>query len=279
MKKIGIIDYFLNEWHANNYPRIFKGACEKVGGEFEFAYAYGEIENNGVTTDAWCAERGIKKCETIEELCEKSDFIMILSPNNPEKHLEYAKKVFKYRKPTFIDKTFAPDAKTAREIFDLAKEYDAPFFSTSSLRYAVELEGLKGAESVIAYGGGGHMKSEIIHEVEIIVSLIDELPTRVKVERLSQNQIISHVEFENGKKGAMVFSVYNPFMVSVEKDKTPITKPNLSGFFNGLMEDIIRFYTTSKFSFDAKETIIVAEIVEAYLKGLDKLGEWIEIKR
>lgn len=29
MKKIGFIDYYLSEWHANNYPIWIKEICEK----------------------------------------------------------------------------------------------------------------------------------------------------------------------------------------------------------------------------------------------------------
>ena len=28
MKKIGFIDYYLDEWHANNYPGFFKEAAD-----------------------------------------------------------------------------------------------------------------------------------------------------------------------------------------------------------------------------------------------------------
>lgn len=35
MKKIGFIDYYLSEWHANNYPAWIK----EINPEFEIAYA------------------------------------------------------------------------------------------------------------------------------------------------------------------------------------------------------------------------------------------------
>ena len=31
MKKIGFVDYYISEWHANNYPLWIKEACEKAG--------------------------------------------------------------------------------------------------------------------------------------------------------------------------------------------------------------------------------------------------------
>lgn len=65
MKKVGFIDYYLDEWHANNYPAWFKQYSD---GEMEVAYAYGKIDSpkGGLTTDAWCEKFGVQRCDTIE---------------------------------------------------------------------------------------------------------------------------------------------------------------------------------------------------------------------
>lgn len=86
MQTIGFIDYFLDEWHANNYPEWIKQAS---GGELQVAYAYGKIDSprpGGLTTDDWCAKYGITRCATIEEVVEKSDCLLVLSPDNCEMH-------------------------------------------------------------------------------------------------------------------------------------------------------------------------------------------------
>ena len=91
MKKIGFVDYYISEWHANNYPVWIKEICEQTGEEFCIAYAWAERYDSpydGRNTDEWCAAFGAEKCETIAELCEKSDYILVLSPSNPEKHLQ-----------------------------------------------------------------------------------------------------------------------------------------------------------------------------------------------
>ena len=125
MKTIGFIDFYLSEWHANNYPNWIKEACKETGDDFVVKYAWAEqyVSPDGRNTDEWCRDFGVEKCDTIQELCEKSDYIIILSPSNPEKHLGYAKEALKYKKNTYIDKTFAPDYKTAKEIFDIAEKY------------------------------------------------------------------------------------------------------------------------------------------------------------
>ena len=97
MKRIGFVDYYISEWHANNYPAWIDDA----GSDYKVTHVWAELDTSpldGVTTDEWCAKFGIKKCATIDELCTECDAIIILAPSNPEKHLPYAKAVFKYGK-------------------------------------------------------------------------------------------------------------------------------------------------------------------------------------
>ena len=120
MKRVGFIDYYIGESHANNYPGWFKEICEKSGLDYGVAYVWAELDVSpvtGETTDEWCAKTGAVRCETMKELCEKSDVIVVLAPSNPEKHLGYAQAVLPYGKRTYIDKTFAPNLPTAQEIF------------------------------------------------------------------------------------------------------------------------------------------------------------------
>ena len=47
MKKIGFIDYYIDEWHANNYPNWIRES--KYKDEFEVSYAYEMICPEGKT--------------------------------------------------------------------------------------------------------------------------------------------------------------------------------------------------------------------------------------
>ena len=109
MKKIGFIDYYLDEWHANNYPKFIKDA---VGDEFVIAYAYGEIDKpDGKTNREWADSFGVELLGSIDEVVEKSDVLIVLSPDNPERHWELCQKPFRSGKRVYVDKTFAPSKK------------------------------------------------------------------------------------------------------------------------------------------------------------------------
>lgn len=281
MKTIGFIDYYISEWHANNYVDWFKEVNQKLGDEFVVKYAWAEMDKSpldGVTTDEWCEKFGVTKCDTIEDLCEKADYILILSPSDPEKHLGYAEVALKYKKNTYIDKTFAPDYETAKAIFDIAEKYGTKFFSSSALRYATELEQLTNVKSVITTGGGGNMPEYVIHQVEMAVKLLNATANEVKVEKVGDDQYVSNVKFSDDKQATIVYSPNNPFTVGVlQSHGEPGYAAATSDFFKGLLADILRFYNTGVTSFDVNQTLQVMKVREGVIKGMNNCGVWIKL--
>ncbi len=278
MKTIGFVDYYISEWHANNYPVWMKEICDETGDDFVVKYAWAEeyvSPVDGRNTDEWCEAFGVEKCDTIEELCEKADYIVVLSPSNPEKHLGYAQKVLKYKKNTYIDKTFAPDYAEAKAIFDIAAENGTKFFSSSALRYGVELDALIGADAVITMGGGSNIDEYIIHQIEMLVKVMNASPKAVRVEKQS-GQYICTVDFGD-KKGTMLFASSFGFKVMAEKNGNTENKTISGDFFKRLLSDILSFFKTGETSFDTAQTLDIIKIRGAVVEGKNKLGEWINV--
>ena len=171
MKTIGFIDYYVSEWHANHYPIWIRELASKTGREYTVKYAWAEMDASpvdGRSTEDWCRDFGVEHCESLKELCEKSDAIVILAPSNPETHLGYAEVALRYGKPTYIDKTFAPDLQTAQEIFALARKYRTPVFSSSALRYATELAQIpQNAEKLTITAGGSNLAEYLVHPLGV----------------------------------------------------------------------------------------------------------------
>ena len=62
MKTIGFIDYYIDEWHANEYPGFIKAYNEKNGTDYQVKYVWAEIDKEGgVSTDDWCKKYGAEK--------------------------------------------------------------------------------------------------------------------------------------------------------------------------------------------------------------------------
>lgn len=277
MKTIGFADYYISEWHANNYPQWIKEACAASGRKFEVKYAWAEeyvSPVDGKNTDEWCAEYGCERCKTLAELCEKCDYILVLSPSNPEKHLEYAKEILKYKKNTYIDKTFAPDFETAEKIFDIAKMHGTKFFSTSALRYADELCDIKDVKNVITFGGGSNLEEYIIHQIEMAEKMMKEKPLSLKLEAQG-NQYVCNIEFENKKKASMIFAPAFPFAICAETESGESVYKNIeSEFFKNLIADILRFFESGEVSFDTAQTLDVMKIRTGVVEAMEHLGEW-----
>ena len=281
MKKIGFVDYYISEWHANNYPAWIDEACQNAGLDYKVAYAWAELDTSlidNVTTSEWCEKFGVERCATLDELCEKSDVIVVLSPSYPEKHLPYAETVLKYGKRTYIDKTFAPDYATALKIFELGEKYNTPFFSSSALRYATELNDIKVTANMVTTGGGRTLDEYAVHQCEMIVKKIG---TDVKsvVADIQGTQVVARIAFESGKSATLVYGVNFPFTVYMEAGEGPaderwaqVTSP----FFKGLIADMINFFETGDVSFDVNETKAVIKLVETVLAARDNPGVVIE---
>ena len=107
MKIVGFIDYYLDEWHANNYPRIINELTE---GEFQVKYAYGKIDSpiGGITNAQWAKEQGVELLDSIEEVIAKSDVLVVLSPDNPEMHEELCDLPLKSGKLVYVAKSHNP---------------------------------------------------------------------------------------------------------------------------------------------------------------------------
>ena len=280
MKKIGFVDYYLSEWHANEYPAWIKAANESLGLDFELAYAWAEEEISPIdkiSTDKWCEKFGATKCNTIDELCEKSDYIIVLAPSNPEKHLEYAKKVLPYKKPTYIDKTFVQNIDEANEIFEIAKANDTKFFSTSALRFADELKDFTNPDNIIITGGGGNFHEYMIHTIEMAVILLNSRAAKVKVEKLA-NERICRISTQDNKQAAIIYAPSYGFIASgINEGGRSITRPIKSEFFVTLIKNILAFFNSNTLPFDSNQTLEVIRVRDALIKAEEFENEWIEV--
>lgn len=281
MKKIGFVDFYISEWHAENYPAWIEETNKKLGTDYKVCYAWAEQYDSpydGRNTDKWCEDMGIAKCDTVEELCEKSDVIVILAPSDPDTHLRLAKKVLPFGKLTYIDKTFAPDLDTAKKIFALGEENSALFFSTSALRYATELKEFENADNLIITGGGSNFNEYIIHIVEMAVVLLNDELKKAKVETQGPDQRLCRIETVNGKKATFVFAPGLPHSVLGVLPDGSVSKRDIqSDFFKGLMEEMLKFFESGILPFDSNQTLQVMTMRDALLAAEGKDGEWIEV--
>jgi sugar phosphate isomerase/epimerase len=279
IKKIGFIDYYLDEWHANNYPQFIKQA---VGREFEVAYAYAEIDSpkGGLTTDEWCAKFGVQRCATIDEVVEKSDVIIVLSPDNPERHWDLCQKPLASGKRVYVDKTFALSKEIAQNLVNLAKANNTPFFSSSALRFSDELKGFNKEDiCFISSRGPGNFDTYAIHQIEPIVILMGSKVTRVMAVGAGKYESLV-IEFEGGRRAVMSHYGWTgidfSMTVNYNDGKTAVI-PAMSNYFPNFIAAMCDFFKTGDVKANPDETVAIMGIIEAGNKAVKTPGVWVEV--
>lgn len=277
-KKIGFIDYYLDEWHANNYPAWIEKAS---GGAYTVAYAYGEIDSplGGKTTAQWCDAMHVERCESIDALIEKSDCIIVLSPDNPEQHWALCQKPLRSGKRVYVDKTFAPTAQIARDLFALAEENGTPMYSSSALRFSKELAELPEKDvRFVLLSGPGKPENYLIHQIEPMVALLRARPVRVLYAGV-EGAASYTVEFADGKLGVANLLVEGPFQTTVKfADGAVVPIAESTETFDRLIAGMVRFFETGEVQVDARETVAIATILEAAHKAEAVPGEWVAVE-
>lgn len=279
--KIGFIDYYLDEFHANNYPKWIKNALAE--GETAEFYAWAEIDSphGDRTTEQWCADNGVTRLGTMREVCETCDFLFLLSPDDPQNHLPYAETILPYQKPVFIDKTFAPDTATAKQIIALAEKHNTPFFSSSSLRFAEEYADISHkARSVIAHGSGWNFEVELIHPIEICACLVGNGAVAVSVCG-NRDQFVAELRYPDDRQGAIHYTHrcegldYGATVVWEDGSKHFDVK---SDFFQLLTNNTVEFFRHPENIPVSHEDILEGiRIRDGILKGLEQPYTWITL--
>ena len=278
MYKVGFIDYFLDEWHANNYPAWIR---EASAGSMEAVYAYGEIDSpkGGLTTDAWCKKMGMHRCGTIEELIEKSDALVVLSPDNCERHEALCQLPLCSGKRTYVDKTFAPDGETARRMFALAEKRETPCWSASALRFAPEYAGIKKEDiTAISSWGGGGFENYLIHQLEPLMMLMQERAGRV-LYLPGENWYTLAVEFVSGRTGMLSgFLKGSPFMMNISGRRGNLKLEVASDYFRAFIKEMTSFFNTGKVPVPPADTLAIMQARGAAVKARERPGEWVWVE-
>jgi predicted dehydrogenase len=284
MKKIGFIDYFLDEWHANNYPVWI--ADPRHGGQFVVAYAWAAMDKpDGLTTGEWCAKFGVAQASSQEELIEKCDCIVVLSPDNPEQHEALAALALKSGKPVYVDKTFATNRAAAERMFNLAQKYATPMYSTSALRYTSEFAWLRDNDVVQAdvefasARGPGVFENYAIHQLEMIVSAMGTGAKRA-IAHGTDNAPVVVFEYENGRSSVVNHLPWSGFSLAVQDNCGKGAQlAVVENFWEGFVDALLKFFETGVHAVPRAETCEAIAMYEAGVKALLKPGTWVDVPK
>ncbi len=264
-KRIGYVDYKLENFHANIYLKILRGELKERGYTVAGCTAARAKESRG-----WAETNQVPYYDSVAELNEHVDVFMVLAPSNPEAHLAMCEQVLPCGKTTYVDKTFAPDLATAQRIFALADQHGCAMQTTSALRYTnvqscVNDIGKANVRHMVAWGGGGSFGEYAIHPVELVISCMGP-----KVESLMrrgtgrQSQLL--LNFTGGRTA--VINVYvnaqTPFAASVTTNAgTQQFTVDDSRLFVDTAAGILDFFDAGRPNIARAESLAVRSILDA----------------
>ena len=277
MKKIGFIDYYLDQYHAVKYPAWLK---EYSNGEMEVAYAWAKTDKpDGKTNKEFCEENGIKLLDTMEEVIELSDYLVVMSPDNPEQHEELCRLVFASGKPVYVDKTFTATKDSAVRMVDLAKENGTPFFSASAMRFTegikkADREGLDAINSV----GSGTFENYFIHQLEPIVTLMGSDISKI-IYFGTESTLMFALKFKDGRTATisqMGWECGFNMTLNYIDEHSVILEVDEDVYFN-LINAIIKFFKDGILPVPPEETLQMMNIIECGEKAMNVPGVWVDI--
>ena len=278
-KKIGFIDLFIDEWHANNYPKWI--AQSSLGSDYEVAYAWEESAKAGSRDlQQWCREMQVYPAASLEEIVSKSDCLCVLAPSNPEVHERLSELALASGKPVYVDKPFAPDFATACRIVEWAAKHHTPLMSSSALRFAVELEAVaqlpKPVEFFATTGGGGNFPEYAIHQIEMIVSAmgigIEAVTVQGRPERLAAT-----LHFADGRLATLAYSPFFSFTFHAQAQKQTLMNQGCSKYFENMIEAMLKFFATGQTPVPLVQTVEIASVLSALVQGMTQPGKCIAV--
>lgn len=263
-RRIGFVDFNLENYHANVFLQALRGPLASRG--FTVTGATG---TKTAESRAWAEKNGIPFFEKDSDLNAAVDFFMVLAPSNPEVHLELCQRILPLRKPTYVDKTFAPNHDIAQQIFALADQHGTPMQTASSLRYTNVQNEVKKAdgkvEHMVAWGGGGSFDEYAIHPLELLISVMGHEATGL-MRRGSPDRSQLLVNFSGGRTGVVnVFAKTNtPFAASFTTEKTTrYIEVEAAKLFPNNQAAILDFFTAGQPNVDRRETLMIMRLLDA----------------
>lgn len=287
--KIGIIG--LDTSHSIAFTKELNGKDKKEqyeGYQIVAAYPYGSktIKSSFDRIPGYIEqvkEMGVEIVPSIEALLKKVDFVL-LETNDGNLHLEQAYEVLKAGKPMFIDKPLGASLAQAIAIYQLAREYNVPIFSSSAIRFSPQNQQLRAGDHGKVLGADTYSPAtrEIthpdfgwygIHGVEGLFTIMGA--GCISVNRMSAEgtDVVTGL-WSDGRIGTFrgLRTGKNIYGGTAFTDKGAVPAGGFDGY-GVLLDKIIEFFNTGNPPVPVKETLEIFTFMEASNESKRKGGK------
>ena len=232
---------------------------------------------------------GVEIVDKPEDLIGRVDAVMI-EYNEGAKHLEASRPFMEAGLPVFIDKPLACSIQDAKKIIELAKDNGVPVFSSSSLRYALEIQNLKKSDvgrilSASTYGPGVIVQFNpglffyVIHAIEMLYALMGKGCRRVRCYS-SEGWDVIVGEWEDGRIGivrGLRIGVREYGFTAFYEKKIASHVIDTSWIYTELLKRVIDMFKTKKPPVEPSETLEITAFTEKAMES-SKLNREVEVR-
>lgn len=281
--KVAFVDHHLNNFHADKFLSLLRGPLAGEGLEVVSAW------ESDPTGEDWCRKNKVVRASSAEAAVEAADAVFLLAPDNIADHLKLSRRVLPAGKPTMIDKFLAPTVKEAKEIAHMAERHRTPIFSSSSLRYAVELEAAmkefrSDHVSDFAAGGMGKWEGYGIHTLSLALRVMGHGVKRL-INTGTKTAAIITLDYGMDRRVALAVRTaqneYNEFPWTfggrIGDRHISGTVKDFDGFYAGLMKQSARFFKTGKSDMQVEEALVAVAILEGGTRSCEEGGRWLAL--
>ncbi len=229
---------------------------------------------------------GVELVDEPEDLIGKVDGVLVESQGGKE-HLAKARPFLEAGMPVYIDKPFTCSVADAQEIARLAADNGVPVFSSSSLRYALEVqEALADEEGLGNVVGASAFSPASLHEenpglfhygihgVETLYAFMG--PGCVEVSCFSEEGgEVTVGRWSDGRVGTVrgTRAGAHAYGFTAWGDKgVKITRIDPSSIYRELLKRIAQMFDTGEAPLDINITIEIVAFIEAALESADSGG-------
>lgn len=287
MLKIGFADYYLNNWHADNYPAFLREVIAKEGYDAEVTHAFGihdQPPEGGLTSAEWCAQRNMTLCSSMEELIDQVDAIMVIAADNSAWHKEVCQKPLRSGKPVFVDKTFAYTKEEGKKLFDLARAYHTPVFSSSAQRFCQDILDYQAEHperpKFVSTVGPHTLNNYAVHQLEPIVALMGVGVKRLKAFSVGSMVTQLILDYGDGRLASFMqtpqpWAEFN-FMVSDGETGKHLISDDKNFYYN-LSKAILEFFVHGVCPVREEETLEILSVIDAARVARTQPDTWFSL--
>ena len=217
--------------------------------------------------EAW----GVDVTEDLDGAIASAD-ALLLTVNDPARHVEYVTRCAGRGVPIYLDKPIAQDLDHGRHIGDLVRAAKLPFVSSSSLRFTPELGEARAAipapRQATMHGAFGHAAagSSIVwygvHVVEMLVSAMGHGATVAHAHPVGEDVVLV-VEYEGGRTGVAELNAAGGYGGVLRRGTQASSFTIASDYYSALLRELMPFLAGGEEPVPIEEALRVIAILDA----------------